>query len=262
MFSFLNNIPQVTKNFLIINVLMYVVMQIFIMNGGPDLTRILSSHYVLSPLFEPYQSISHMFMHSALDISHIFFNMFWLVIFGGHVERIWGPKRYFLFYFIAGIGAFVLDNIVNGMEMVSLQNQLTGMNVNVESLRNLASQYDRTFPNELNEAFGKIVHTQEQADVASKYLRLCLMNGIGASGAIFGLLAAFAILFPNTELYLMFIPIPIKAKYLIGVYVLYELYQVFSGSADNVNHLAHLGGALTGTILVLIWNKKDRNNFY
>jgi membrane associated rhomboid family serine protease len=97
---------------------------------------------------------------------------------------------------------------------------------------------------------------------AVKYFQLSLVSGLGASGALFGLLAAFAILFPNTELYLIFIPVPIKAKYLIGVYILYEVYKSFSAQTDNVNHLAHLGGALTGAIIVLLWRKTDRKNFF
>ena len=91
---------------------------------------------------------------------------------------------------------------------------------------------------------------------------MCITSGVGASGAIFGLLAAFALLFPNTELYIMFIPVPVKAKYLIGAYVLYELYKSFAMSTDNINHLAHLGGAATGAIMVLIWRKTDRKNMY
>lgn len=262
MFSIFNNIPQVTKNFLIINVLLYLVMQIFLFNGGPDLTRYLSSHYVLSPLFEPYQSISHMFMHSARDFTHIFFNMFLLVIFGSHLERIWGAKRYFIFYFISGIGAFLLDNIIHGYQMIQMQEQLTNMGVSVDALHGLTRVYNSTSQAELNELFRGMVDTMESANLANQYLKLTLMNGIGASGAIFGLLAAFALLFPNTELYLMFIPVPVKAKYLIGVYVLYEAYQSFAGSADNINHIAHLGGALTGAIIVLIWRKTDRKNFF
>jgi|TARA_R110000737_G_scaffold161270_1_gene189140 membrane associated rhomboid family serine protease len=260
MFSFLNNIPQVTKNFLLLNVLLFVLMQFFLASGGIDLSRYLASHYIGTPLFEPYQVISHMFMHSPVDFMHIIFNMLLLVMFGAHLERLWGPKRFFIFYFAAGLGAFALDNIVHGIQVFDLVQELKAVNVDVSALNNLIVNIGSMSDNAINEAYGQIVTGADAHEAATKYLHLSLMSGVGASGAIFGLLAAFAILFPNTELYLMFIPVPIKAKYMIGAYVLFELYNSFAAN-DNINHLAHLGGALVGTIIVLIWRKKS-NNFY
>jgi membrane associated rhomboid family serine protease len=260
MFSFLNNIPQVTKNFLLLNVLLFVLMQFFLASGGIDLSRFLASHYVGTPLFQPYQVITHMFMHSPVDIMHILFNMLLLVMFGSHLERLWGPKRFFIFYFAAGLGAFALDNIVHGIQIFDIVQQLKAANVDISALNNLILNVNNMSESSINEAYGQIVTGANEHAMASEYLHLSLMSGVGASGAIFGLLAAFAILFPNTELYLMFIPMPIKAKYLIGAYVLYELYNSFAAN-DNINHLAHLGGAIVGAIIVLVWRKKS-NNFY
>lgn len=262
MFSFLNNIPQVTKNFLLLNILLFVLMHVFLASGGIDLSRYLASHYVTTPLFEPYQVISHMFMHSYTDVTHIFFNMFGLVIFGSHLERLWGPKRFFLFYFAAGIGAFVLDNAVNVTQLVEMRHQLSAANINISALDNLIASARDMGDSQLNQSFNEIVTQASQQQTAIDYFQLSLVSGVGASGAIYGLLAAFALLFPNTELYLMFIPIPVKAKFLIGAFVLYEVYKAFSVQTDNINHLAHLGGALIGAILVIYWRQTDRKNFY
>ncbi|MBU2020489.1 MAG: rhomboid family intramembrane serine protease [Bacteroidetes bacterium] len=264
MFSFLNNLPPVTKNFLLINILLYVVMQISIASGAIDLSTLLASHYIGTPFFEPFQMVTHMFMHSPADLMHIFFNMFLLVIFGSNLERLWGPKRFFIFYFAAGIGAFLLDNIVNGLQIQELKQSLESSGISIESIDNLIGQHKMMTEQQLSNQYYEIMKDQsaQTNEAAVKYFQTSLVSGVGASGAIFGLLAAFAILFPNTEMYLMFIPIPIKAKFLIGAYVLYEMYKAFSTQTDNINHLAHLGGALTGAILVLIWRYTDRKNFY
>lgn len=263
MFSFLNNIPQVTKNFLIINVIMFFLMKFFIASSGLDISTYLASHYVGTPFFEPYQIVTHMFMHSNWDLFHIIFNMMLLVIFGSHLERLWGPKRFFIFYFSAGIGAFLLDNIVNGIQLWEMKQIIESSGVSLDSINNLILQYNNMSNYEANENLATIIggHGQVQPTVV-KYFQYAFVSGVGASGAIFGLLAAFAILFPNTELYMMFIPIPVKAKYLIGGYVVFEIIQAVNVSTDHINHLAHIGGALTGAIIVLIWRQTDRKNFY
>jgi membrane associated rhomboid family serine protease len=264
MFSFLNQLPTVTKNFLLINILMYVIMQISLASGGIDLSILFASHYIGTPFFEPFQIVTHMFMHSPRDLMHIFFNMFLLVIFGSNLERLWGPKRFFIFYFAAGIGAFLLDNIVNGLQIQEMKGAMQSAGVSLESIDNLITNHKSMTEKQLSAQYYEMMqsYSAETNQAAVKYFQKSLVSGVGASGAIFGLLAAFAILFPNTEMYLMFIPIPIKAKYLIGAYVLYEIYKAFSMQTDNINHLAHLGGALTGAILVLVWRYTDRKNFY
>lgn len=260
MFSIFNNIPPVTKNFLLLNVLLFILMQFFLASGSIDISRYLASHYIGTPLFEPYQVISHMFMHSPQDIMHIVFNMLLLVMFGSHLERLWGPKRFFIFYFAAGLGAFALDNIVHGFQLLDTIQKMNNAKVDITALNNLIMQINILSDNTINQAYSQLVEGPQAHTAATQYIRLSLLSGVGASGAIFGLLAAFAILFPNTELYLMFIPVPIKAKYLIGVYVLYEVYNSFAAN-DNINHLAHIGGALVGAIIVLFWRKNGKT-FY
>jgi membrane associated rhomboid family serine protease len=260
MFSFLNNIPQATKNFLLLNVLLFVLMQVFYSTSGLDLSNYLSAHYLGTPMFEPYQIITHMFMHSRVDFMHILFNMLLLVIFGSHLERLWGAKRFFIFYFLAGIGAFALDNVAHGFQIFELKKTIESSGIDVTALNNLVMNMSKMNSSEIQEAYSIIVQGHSNYAAANEYINQSLTSGVGASGAIFGLLAAFAILFPNTEMYIMFIPIPIKAKYLISFYVLYELYSSIVAN-DHINHLAHLGGAITGAIIVLIWRKKGKN-FY
>lgn len=251
----LQRLTPITKNLLIINVLVYVICMIF-KYKGLDLTSFLGAHYVVSPLFEPYQVVSHFFTHSTSNIFHIFMNMFILVMFGPILERVWGPKRFLFAYLLSAIGAFLIYNIAGSYDLIQLKDQLTAMGVNIQDL----NHYIKT--NNLQ----AIPFTQESFPYIQSYVIKSVTPMVGASGAIFGLMAAFAYLFPNTEMYLMFIPIPIKAKFLIGGYFLIEVYysyQSIQGAAsDSVAHLAHVGGALFGFLLVLIWNKKDRNNFY
>jgi membrane associated rhomboid family serine protease len=177
--------------------------------------------------FQPYQIATHMFAHGP--IYHILFNMFALWMFGRILENVWGPQRFLLFYLICGVGAAVCHL---GMQYFRCEQLLTIIQTNQNDPR-IISMLGAAAP------------------------------AVGASGAIMGLLVAFAYLFPNTELYIMFIPIPIKAKWaVIGMAAIDLFGGVANLSSDNVAHFAHLGGALTGFILVLIWNKTNRRRFY
>lgn len=248
MFQFLNNVPPVTKNILIINVLMFLLTWFF-RSQGVDLISLLGAHYVNSPLFEPYQVVTHFFMHST-SIFHIFFNMFALVMFGSLLEKIWGPKRFFIFYITSAIGAFLFYNALGAYELYQLKQQLTALGYNAVELK----QY-------LTMGVEFSYNPKDELLLAS-YMSKSITPMVGASGAVFGVMAAFAYLFPNTELMLMFIPFPIKAKFLIGGYFLLELYMSFQNSAgDSVAHLAHVGGAVVGFVLVLFWGKQNKN-FY
>lgn len=239
-----NNIPPVTKNILLINVIMFLA-TMMLGGQGIDLYRYLSGRYIGTVFFEPYQIVTHMFMHGGMF--HIFFNMFALVMFGGHLERIWGPKRYFIFYIASGLGAFVLYNGIGAWEIMQIKEQLTSFGYNLPELN------------------GKIIEgssfliNPEHKELINSYVEFNHSKLVGASGAVFGLLAAFAILFPNTELMLLFPPIPIKAKYLIGGYIAFEVYNSIYNSGDTIAHLAHVGGAIVGAILVLYWRKKGKN---
>lgn len=258
MFSFLSNIPQVTKNILILNILFFV-LKYFFQSKGIDLDSLLGAHYINSPLFQPYQVVTHFFMHA--DFFHIFFNMWLFVMLGGFLERLWGPKRFFIFYIASALGAFALYNIIGFYQINELKSQLTSV-VDMEYINHiLRSSSTNTVINDLNEYVRTLPIEPSLFQQLENYISLSLTPMIGASGAVFGVMAAFAILFPNTE-FMLYFAIPVKAKYLVGAYFVFELYQSFNAPGDNVAHLAHVGGAIVGAILILIWRKNDKKNFY
>lgn len=237
------HIPPVVKNLLIINVLFFAAKYVF-ESKGIDLGYYLGAFYFDSPLFKIWQPITYMFMHG--NFTHILFNMFALFSFGSVLETRWGAKRFINFYLITGLGALALQWGVQAFEVY----QMTGSPVNpgavtIDIVKGMASLNLRGLSAEQGQTF------------------LGIYSGpmVGASGAIFGLLVAFGMLYPNAELYIMFIPVPVKAKYIIPVYILIELsLGVASVQGDSVAHYAHLGGALLGFILVKLW--KEKNTFY
>lgn len=239
------NIPPVVKNLLIINIIFYIAT---LMLGGQMMTQILGVHYFDSPDFRIWQVITYMFMHDYSSLFHILFNMFALYTFGSAIEYIMGSKRFLNFYLITGLGALGLQLLVQSIEVFSITGSITqNGSFLVDSLKRTIS-------------FNPELINQKEA---STLLGIYLTPMVGASGAIFGLLIAFGMLFPNAELFIMFIPVPVKAKYIIPVYVLLELFLgVKNFSGDSVAHFAHLGGALFGFILVKIWHLKRRDNFY
>ncbi len=244
-----NNIPQVTKNLLILNVLFFLATIIFESSYGIRLSHYLGVHYINTPLFKPFQIVTHMFMHSGLR--HIFFNMFALVLFGSLLENLWGPKRYFIFYLTCGIGAFLVMNVAGMWEVNSLKSILSDAGVDIQVLNN-----------RLRDGYSTITNDDYINSLIDDYAKMSLTPMVGASGAIFGISAAFALLFPNTEISLFLIPIPIRVKYLIGAYFLLELYYSFNQPGDSIAHLAHVGGAIVGGTIVLIQKKRDKTNFW
>ncbi|MEJ6505826.1 MAG: rhomboid family intramembrane serine protease [Crocinitomicaceae bacterium] len=235
----LNNLPQVTKNLLILNVLFFLA-TLFLESQGINLIGKFGAHYVSSPLFEPFQVVTHFFMHA--NFIHIFFNMWIFIMLGGYLERIWGPKRFFIFYLISAFGAFALFNAMGVYEISALKTQILSEGHSIKEINQLTQLTNN--------------------DAINEYLMKINTPMVGASGAIFGVMAAFAILFPNTEFRLYF-AIPVKAKYFVGAYILFEVYQSYlNDSGDSTAHLAHVGGAIAGAILVLFWRKKDRGNFW
>ncbi len=258
MFSFLNNIPQVTKNILILNVLFFI-LKYFFQSKGIDLDALLGAHYINSPLFQPYQVVTHFFMHA--DIMHIFFNMWLFVMLGGFLERLWGPKRFFIFYIASALGAFALYNFIGFFQIYELKSQLSSV-IDIDYVNHiLRNSSSSDVINELNGYVRTLQIEQSSFQQFEEYISLSLTPMIGASGAVFGVMAAFAILFPNTE-FMLYFAIPVKAKYLVSAYFVFELYQSFNAPGDNVAHLAHVGGAIVGAILILIWRKNDKKNFY
>ncbi|MBR4157229.1 MAG: rhomboid family intramembrane serine protease [Bacteroidales bacterium] len=213
-------LPTVVKNLLIINILFFLAKIAADVVLRIDLSDYLGLHYIGASDFQPYQFVTYMFMHG--DFAHLFFNMFALWMFGNTLENIWGPNRFLLFYFVCGIGAGITQEVVQYIQYAAT---LSGyQNVNMG---------------------GHIIPMGE-------YLNL--LNTVGASGAVYGILLAFGMMFPNSTLYIYF-AIPIKAKWFVLIYGLIELFAGFRG-LDNVAHFAHLGGMLFGLILILYWKKK------
>ncbi len=243
----LNNLPQVTKNIILLNIMFYLA-TLVLQTQGINLTSSLGAHIVNTPLFQPYQVVTHFFMHGGFF--HILFNMYLFAILGAYLEHIWGAKRFFIFYLSTALGAFALYNIMGVYE--------------ISQLKSLIIQEGFSM-NEINQY---IVNNDQEALILKnssaviEYASQSFTPMVGASGAIFGVMAAFAILFPNTEFRLYF-AIPIKAKYFVAAYFLIEVYLSFQNNAnDNTAHLAHVGGAIVGAIIVLFWRKADRSNFW
>ena len=252
-----NNLPQVTRNLLFLNVIVFVATFVLSLQNI-DLNGLLGSHYLGSPLFQPYQIISHMFAHG--DFWHLFLNMWLFVMLGGFLEQLWGPKRFFFFFISCGLGAFFLYNIVGAYELYELR-QALAFKYNMESIDQIIKH---AAPNESINDLNSYIETKNYfvTQELNRYVGLVNSTMLGASGAVFGVLAAFAILFPNQEFMLFFI-LPLKAKYLVTLYFAYEVIASFENNpVDNVAHLAHVGGAIVGAGIVLYWRKKDRNRFY
>ncbi len=196
-------ITPVVLNLIIINALVYVAQMILDKTMG--LTNYIALYSYHSQNFEPYQLVTHMFAHSPTSFFHILFNMYALWMFGVVLERVWGPKKFLIFYLVCGLAAGVA--------------QMFAMDVNG--------------------------------------------SAVGASGAIMGLLAAFAYLFPDTKFYILPFPFPIKAKFMVAIYAAIDLFGgLHPGAADNIAHFAHLGGMVMGFILVIIWGKTNKQTFY
>ena len=237
-------LPVVVKNLLIINALFFLSTLAFETQLNVDLANILGLHYPLSDDFRPWQLVSYMFMHG--NFMHLFFNMFALWMFGNTLENYWGPKRFLIYYMITGIGAGIVQLIVTHFRLMSLYSEISEEGLNFVITK--GSEIYQSGQNFSDPIAGKIN---------------LLINSvtIGASGAVFGILLAFGMLFPNTMLYIYF-AIPIKAKWFVILYGAVELYSgIANSSGDNVAHFAHLGGMLFGFILIKIWQKNRSNNY-
>lgn len=234
-----SNIPPVVKNLLIINVIFFIAMHLFAANGAYPLVRYLAVYYFDSPSFRIWQVVSYMFMHSPTSLMHIVFNMFALFSFGPVLEYTFGSKRFLNYYLLTGLGALVLQMAVQAIEVYGITGSITNPGiVSINYATNIASLNTGGLDQES----------------AQKLLGLYSAPMLGASGAIFGVLIGFGMLFPNTELMIIFFPVPIKAKYLIPFYILLELFLgVKQFSDDSVAHFAHLGGALFGFLLIKFW---------
>lgn len=219
-------LPPVIKNLLIINGLFWLA-QITIGKDLVDMEDLFSLHYLRSDFFKPWQFITYMFLHDPGSFFHILFNMFALWMFGSTLENLWGSKRFIIFYLICGVGAA-------GVHMLALW-------------------YDVQNAAQLWEA---------GAISPEMYYAQLNVPTMGASGAVMGIFAAFAYTFPNSQMYIMPIPFPVKAKYaMIGLIAL-DLFGGFASRSSGVAHFAHVGGAIVGIVLLMFWNKRNRRTFY
>ena len=225
--SSIRNTSPIVTNLIIINSLVFFAQMAF---GGMEpmnkVNDLFALHHYKSDAFRPYQLVTHMFMHGGFF--HLFLNMLGLWMFGGLMEKIWGPKRFLIFYFICGLAAAV------------------------------AQMANYTY------AYWEIDHSILSNEDFILYQEILLRNAtIGASGAIMGILAAYGYTFPNTQLFIMPIPFPIKAKWaILGIIAMDVFGGIANSSKDDIAHFAHVGGAIAGFLIVLYWNKKNKTNFY
>lgn len=264
-------LPMVIKNLLIINGLVYLAQISFQSMMGDKLIDLFALHYWGSDLFRPHQVITHLFMHGSFG--HLFMNMFTLWMFGSTLENVWGPKRFLIFYIICGIGAALCHMGVLTYDNVNLTRDAEAFlrDPSYSNLALLDRHYDLNsgvFKIEgLKEALAQNPNDPQLIQDARVYVQNFVADyrntaTLGASGAVYGILFAFGYLFPNSLIFLYFL-FPIKAKYVVGMLIVLELFSGIQNSAgDNVAHFAHLGGVLFSFILLRIWNRKNRRHFY
>jgi membrane associated rhomboid family serine protease len=253
------------RNLLILNLLFY-----FVDTSVLNLSSSFALWPIVSDAFQPYQFVTYMFLHGGF--SHLFGNMFGLFMFGPLLERMWGSQKFLFFYFFTGIGAGLLFSAIGYFENTQLREavELYIQNPTPDELSSFLhrhggalSEQGITFLNTFEENSSNSTYIQESIRIVSGfYQSMVNVPMVGASGAIFGILMAFGLLFPNTELMLLFVPFPIKAKYFVAFYGLYEIYAgIENAPSDNVAHFAHIGGMLFAYILLRYWGKQ-KTNFY
>lgn len=242
----MNNIPVVTKNLLIINVLMFMG-TLVAERYGIDLSDYLGLHFVLSEQFNAAQLITYMFMHGGF--THLFFNMFAVWMFGRILEQVWGPRRFLFYYLLCGIGAALIQECVTAIRYFNVESGLSPEAVDLV----------------LREGAQTLRSGMNYSDSGLGELNLLLNTStVGASGAVYAILLGFGMLFPNQQMFIFPLPVPIRAKYFVIGYAVIELWSGLANNpADNVAHFAHLGGMIFGFILIMYWRKSNRNNgFY
>jgi len=251
--SFFADIPPIVKNLIVINLLFWL--------GGISLVRffpefdvndVFGMHYWAAEKFNVAQLVTYMFMHASF--MHVFMNMFGLFMFGRILEQLWGPKRFLIFYFVTGIGAGIVQQLFWTVEYNSL---IQAMNQSISSNSGQALiPFEEILGRYLQ--FGNLELATAIDIIEMKRLFVNGLLTVGASGAIFGLLLAFGMIFPNQPMYIMFIPVPIKAKYIVIGYAVFELFNGVSNfSFDSIAHFAHLGGMLFGFFLIQYWRKNQ-----
>jgi membrane associated rhomboid family serine protease len=240
----MNNISDSVKHLIIINAIFFLATLIF----GDVIYNLFSLHYFENPRFEIWQPLTHMFMHGNLN--HILFNMFGLWMFGSPLEKMWGRNKFIYFYLSAGFGAALVQMLVYYYQFSSISTEIYQLGYGFNSIDKLLNEglYDTRILDQISES--SLISLVQSYNSSM----------VGASGALYGILVAFAIIFPNSELFILFIPFPVKAKYLVPVLIFGDLFFGFSSySVGPIAHFAHLGGALTGFLLMWYWKKNQFN---
>ena len=267
-------LPPVIKNLLIINGLFFLATMAAGSAFNIDLNKILGLHYVFASDFRPFQYITYMFMHSSTDFKHILFNMFALWMFGNAIENVWGSKRFLIYYMLTGVGAAIIytfwihieiSPVVNAVDYFLANPSLEGFSAFRNSSHFIVANYEiQNSFNDFVNTYNRLITTDKNAALqeAIRFMsdyKESYMNAhtiVGASGAVYGILLAFGMMFPNQIIYLYF-AIPVKAKWLVLGFGALELYSGISNNpGDNVGHFAHLGGMLVGLVIILYWKKK------
>jgi membrane associated rhomboid family serine protease len=260
-------LPPVVKNLLIINGLFYLATISFESAFGIDLVNLLGLHYFQSDLFRPYQFVSYMFLHGSFP--HVMMNMFALWMFGYLLENVWGPKRFLTYYMVTGIGAGFIQTFVHWIDISSIQAAANtyAANPSLDGFIGFVKHhYPRyyesegtlnSFISEWSIAKNAPGYASQSIDYVNQLLKLQMdVPTVGASGAVYGILLAFGMMFPNMLVYVYFL-FPIKAKWIVIIYGALELYSGISNNpSDNVAHFAHLGGMVFGFFLIIYWKKK------
>ena len=240
--SFFSNLPPVTKHLIIINFICWLASIVF--DSRFDVSKHFGLHFFLSPDFNVAQLLTYMFLHDTGNIAHIFFNMFTLFMFGITLERVLGWKRFLFYYISCGLGAALLQEAVAFIRYENLIGAISPADLDI--IRTNGAEL-------LNQGMNWM------GDAGTLNLIINVPT-IGASGAVYGILLAFAFIFPNMPLYIMFIPIPIKAKWMVIGYGAIELLLALSTTGDGVAHFCHLGGMLFGLLMLLYWKNKGTIN--
>ena len=260
----MNNLTPCAKYLLLTNIIVFVLCL-----AMPKAGEYLALYYIKSENFKPYQFFTYMFVHAG--VMHIFFNMFALYQFGSVIESVWGSKRFSFYYIVCGLGAAAVNMLVNYWQIAPVQSAAEALmaNPSVEGLRNFTAEHSEYFKMQLVDDF--ITRYQNSPDFLPAIREIAQDAAskisappiVGASGAVFGLLLAFGMMFPDLKLQFMFIPIGIKAKYFIILYGAAELFFGVNGfRGDNIAHFAHLGGMLFGILLILWWKRHPHNEFF
>lgn len=237
-----NNIPPITRNIIMINVIVFIVSSFVF----PQLYVSLSGYYPFSPNFKSWQIITHMFMHGGF--MHILFNMLTLWSFGPILEQSLGEKKYLILYFVSGLGAFFLFNLWNFIEVQQIISGLQRLGLNASEIYPKAEVG-------YTGSMSTSATTPEGQELFQKYYEALRTPMVGASGAIFGVVTAFATLYPEAKIGIMFIPVPMKVKYVMPIVIVVSIFLGISGNGGGIAHLAHVGGALVGWLLARIWKK-------